>query len=398
MIAAFVYCRTYDADLCPLKLFRYIGKEVKEKNGMDSLEKPLNFDRILNPARIGFIVLLVAVVSILHYSTIHGKLGMHIPHRELYFIPILLAGYWFGLSFGLVTSLTISLIYAPHVFIHDALQNNIVPVSFQIVVFNIVAIMLGLLVEREKRQQEKVLKIENLAVLGRAAVAVGHEMKDLLGALKKIADRMKGVNCADMASDFNFEMSRLEKMVDILSSFATAGPIQLFSHDLNEIVQQRLEYHQKSAKKIGVNFEAKLDDGGCPSQVNTTTVEWIIDQIILNALEVSSNGDTIRIRSERHGNNCRLEIEDKGSGIKPEHLPNIFKPFFTTKATGQGLTLASCKKNLLDMGGDIEVASDYGKGATVILTIPREYSGKALAVDPVATVIQGQKVERIYRD
>jgi hypothetical protein len=47
------------------------------------------------------------------------------------------------------------------------------------------------------------------------------------------------------------------------------------------------------------------------------------------------------------------------------------------------------------MGGDIEVASEYGKGAKFILTIPREYSGKPLAVDPVSTVIQGQKVERI---
>ena len=89
---------------------------------------------------------------------------------------------------------------------------------------------------------------------------------------------------------------------------------------------------------------------------------------------------------------------DEGSGIKPENLPNIFKPFFTTKKTGQGLALASCRKNLLDMGGDIEAASDYGKGTTFILTVPREYSGRTLAVDPVATVIQGQKVERIYRD
>ena len=66
--------------------------------------------------------------------------------------------------------------------------------------------------------------------------------------------------------------------------------------------------------------------------------------------------------------------------------------------TGQGLALAICRKNLLDMCGDIEVAGEYGKGATFILTIPREYSGKPLAVDPVTTVIQGQNVERIYRD
>ena len=365
---------------------------------MDSLEQPPKIDNMLKPAKIGLIVLLVAVVTILHYSTIHGKLGLHIPHRELYFIPILLASYWFGLSFGLVTSLTVSLIYAPHVFIHDALKNNILPVSFQIVVFNMVAIMLGLLVEREKRRQEKVLIIEKLAVLGRAALAVGHEMKDLLGALKRIAGQVKGMNSAEVDRDFKIEMSRLEKMVDILLSFVTADTMQLFSHDLNEIVLQRLEHHQKNAKKIGVNLEAKLDEGGCPSRVNTETIEWIIDQIILNALEFSSKGDTIRIRSERHGNNCRLQIEDEGSGIKPEHMPSIFKPFFTTKKMGQGLALASCRKILIDMGGVIEVASEYGKGAAFILTIPREYSGKPLAADPIATVVKGEKVRSVYRD
>jgi hypothetical protein len=50
------------------------------------------------------------------------------------------------------------------------------------------------------------------------------------------------------------------------------------------------------------------------------------------------------------------------------------------------------------MGGNIEVASEYGNGATFILSIPREYSGKPLAVDPVNSIIQGHKVERVYRD
>jgi len=119
-------------------------------------------------------------------------------------------------------------------------------------------------------------------------------------------------------------------------------------------------------KYVRFKFEARIDEGGCPSGVNTETLERIIDQIILNALKVSSKGDTIRIRSERHGNNCKLEIEDEGSGIKTEHLPNIFKPFFTTKERGQGLALAGCRKSLIDMGGVIEVASEYGKGAAFV--------------------------------
>jgi hypothetical protein len=49
------------------------------------------------------------------------------------------------------------------------------------------------------------------------------------------------------------------------------------------------------------------------------------------------------------------------------------------------------------MGGEIMVASGKGKGAVFTLTIPREYSGRPLAADPIATIIRGEKVEGIYR-
>ena len=55
---------------------------------------------IAKPLKVGLIVILVAIITIIHYSTIHGQLAQHIPHRELYFIPILLASFWFGLNFG----------------------------------------------------------------------------------------------------------------------------------------------------------------------------------------------------------------------------------------------------------------------------------------------------------
>jgi signal transduction histidine kinase len=355
-------------------------------------------DTLIKPIKVGLILIFITMITILHYGTLHGQLGQHIPHRELFFIPILLASFWYGLSFGLITSLTVSLIYAPHVFVHGELQNNLLAVSFQISVFNLVALMLGWLVERRKRQHSQLIVFEKLAVLGRAAIAVGHEMKDLLGAIKKIAIRLKSLKSKELDKDFEKEMSRLERMVKILSSFDTVGPMQLFSNDLNMIIREKLAYHRKAADKSGVNLEENLDDKGCPSQVNMETIGWVFDQIIKNALDVSSQGKSIRIRSCRKGDHCEVIIADEGPGIKPEHLPNIFKPFFTTKETGQGLALAGCRKILSDLGGDIKIDSKWGAGAAFTLVIPRNYSGKPLSVDPIETVIRGEKVERLYRE
>ena len=129
---------------------------------------------------------------------------------------------------------------------------------------------------------------------------------------------------------------------------------------------------KKAAGKLDVILEKNLDDSGCPSRVNTEAISWVLDQIIVNALEVSPRGKTIQIRSHRSGENCLVEIEDEGSGIKSEHLPNIFKPFFTTKKNGHGLALSASRKIMQDMGGDIQVAGEKGKGAKFTVSIPRE--------------------------
>ena len=218
--------------------------------------------------KVAMVVILVAIITALHYGTMHGRLELHILHRELYFIPILLASFWFGIKFGLVTSVVVSSIYVPQVYLSNTPQSTALTVGFQILIFNLVAIILGYLVDRQKRRQQEVLGVENMAVLGRAAAAVGHEMQDLLAALKRLAGQAKELKWTELESDFGEEMARLEKMVDIISSFAPKESVQLFSYDLNLIIREKLNEYKRTAKKAGVKLEVKLDENGCPSEIN----------------------------------------------------------------------------------------------------------------------------------
>jgi signal transduction histidine kinase len=146
----------------------------------------------------------------------------HISHREFYFIPILLSVYG-SLKYGLATSFAISLIYAPQVMAHGEGHNTLLPVVFQIMVFYLVALMVGFLVERSRRQQARLFAIEKSAALDRAATAVGHEMKGLLTALKSIANKAARGEAGALNREFEKELLRLEQLVDILSS-KTSGP------------------------------------------------------------------------------------------------------------------------------------------------------------------------------
>jgi signal transduction histidine kinase len=236
--------------------------------------------------------------------------------------------------------------------------------------FNLVALILGVLVERGKRQQARMLMVERSAALDLAATAVSHEMNDLLDALKSISSQMVRAGLTEINRSFQYEIGRLEEMVDIISTFSSKEPLHLFSHDLNEIIQERVRRSVNAANKADVRLEMALDNRGCPCRVDFESLGRVIDRIIQNALEVSFKGQSVHIRSQRNKNHCEIEITDQGHGIQPEHLLKVFKPFFTTKDKRDGLSLSVSQKVVQNMGGKISVQSDYGHGATFLITIP----------------------------
>jgi class 3 adenylate cyclase len=112
---------------------------------------PTKYDRF----RMVTIIALVGGISLLHYTPVAGYFGMHILHRELYFIPILMGSFWFGIKMGLVTSLAVSLVYGLHFVFQGNVHSVSLAVSSQILMFILVAVILGWMVELQKRRQRE---------------------------------------------------------------------------------------------------------------------------------------------------------------------------------------------------------------------------------------------------
>lgn len=344
------------------------------------------------------IIGLAALITVMHYASIRQHPGYHFLHRELFFIPILLTCFWFGLRYGLLSALAISSLYAPHAFYYSGPHDPWVTVISQVLMFNLVAVVLGWLVDRQKKEHAEAVTVENLAVLGRAAGAVGDEMKYLLGSLKKLVIQAKEEGNSELSRSFKKETERMEHIVDVLTSFISEEREDLLSCDINETIRKEVERHVPIFEKAGITLGVTTDEAGCPTVVNPAQIERVLKSLIQNAVEISSPGKNIYIRSYRKGEDCIVEVKDEGPGIRPEHLPKIFTPFFTTKKNGQGLALAGCRKTLRDMGGDIRVDSQLGDGATFTLIIPRDYSDKSVVNNPISSVMQGKPVGRLYRD
>ena len=70
-----------------------------------------------------------------------------------------------------------------------------------------------------------------------------------------------------------------------------------------------------------------------------------------------------------------IVIADRGAGIDPAHLPQVFEPYFTTKRSGTGLGLAIAKNIVEGLGGTIGVSSAPGAGTEIRISLPAGVSG-----------------------
>jgi signal transduction histidine kinase len=90
-----------------------------------------------------------------------------------------------------------------------------------------------------------------------------------------------------------------------------------------------------------------------------------------NAIEASAPGKSVEIRAGSRDENVMIFVSDHGEGIQPQHLENIFNPFFTTKPQGTGLGLAIVSKIIAEHEGHINVFSEAGAGTTFEITLPK---------------------------
>ena len=143
-----------------------------------------------SPDRFKIIVIaaLTMVITSLHFGIGQNYHYGHIVLRELYFLPILLAAFWFGVKGGLVTSIGISILYSPLIFMHwqDFAPDDL-DKMLEVVLFNVVALVLGILRDREKRR-EKEKREAILALTGTVAHELNTPLQVSLGSAQLLQD------------------------------------------------------------------------------------------------------------------------------------------------------------------------------------------------------------------
>ncbi|WP_163339844.1 ATP-binding protein [Desulfopila sp. IMCC35008] len=320
------------------------------------------------------VFVLILAISFLHMQTVQSEYGLHILHRELFFIPIILASFWFGLRPGLVVAFVVCIIYAPLVLNHEGQHTpSMTPIIMaQLAMYLLVSFLIGWLRDRQQGQHEKLVAGERVTALARAAATLSFEIKDVVNSLDTIHVRASGLKDASEEGNFKQEIKRLHHLVEILSRYIPEEEQQALSTDLNTLLEASYNHYKQKARKEGIELVLQMDPVGCPTMIVSDSLERTIHSLVDNALEVSERGKKVFLRSRRGGDTCQLEVADEGKGVSEKDLDKLFTPFFTTKKHGSGLALAAGRKVLRDHGGDLVYASGSPSGAIFKIIVPRE--------------------------
>jgi len=196
--------------------------------------------------KILLIITLVTVTTALHYLTRQDQNYFHIFLRELYFLPILLAAFWYGLRGGLVTSVGISALYIPLVSMHwQQFSSEDLDKSLEMVLFNLIAVVMGVLSDREKkREQEKQETI--LAMAGTIAHELNSPIQVVLGNSQLLQDDFEPdsepYKELQTIIDNTKTIREIVKKISFLDRFA----LKEYAGDAQIIDISGGEYHDKS--------------------------------------------------------------------------------------------------------------------------------------------------------
>ena len=224
--------------------------------------------------------------------------------------------------------------------------------------------------------QDEIRKQERQVMFGRIAAGLVHDLShpiQTIGNSCKLIQRI--FDDAEYRATFRQtverELATVKRVLEDLRNIARPMPLERFSVDLNATLREAVDTMAPLAETAGVTLRAELTRDPVYVEADLFAIGRVHRNLILNAIQATAPGGLVVAATEVHAGRVVMKVYDTGCGIPPERLHDIFEDFVTTKRRGLGLGLAISKKIVEQLGGEIRVASEVGKGTTFVVEFPQ---------------------------
>ena len=342
-------------------------------------------------------VLWILLKLALGWVLIGFTLGVNSPYWPVLLLPVVTAATTFGLGGTMVFVVLSSAAYLTYLtFIGDR-SDITVDLALRLIFMAMVGNLANILAEDLRTQsrkhrltaeqlsqanaqiqqaEEAVRRSDRLAALGQLSAGLAHELRNPLGTIRASSEMLERTVSAEnevareVAGFIATEVDRCNSLITRFLQFAR--PLQLKPHsaDLAQTIDRAVELVERETPGIAIykNYEPEIR----PFPFDAELMERVFYNLLLNAAQATAPGGAVTVKTRAAGGSAEIAVIDRGVGIGPDQIDNIFNPFFTTKPSGVGLGLAIVSKIVDEHGGKIAVESEPGKGSIFRVLLPVE--------------------------
>jgi len=214
-----------------------------------------------------------------------------------------------------------------------------------------------------------------LAMLGEMASVLAHEIRNPLGSIKGFAQYILEGSADRKALNENLgiiisESERLEALTEDLLLYARPSVVEYSEFSLSELISETLRSVYGRAGSRAADMISVSVPEGLHIYTDRYKLNRLLTNLVLNAVEATQDNGHVWITCSNGAESVTIVVRDDGPGMDKETKSRAFDPFFTTKAKGTGLGLAVVRKLAAELGGDISLDTEKGRGAMFTLKLP----------------------------
>jgi signal transduction histidine kinase len=240
-----------------------------------------------------------------------------------------------------------------------------------------------------KTLSQAVMSLLELRRANHAQLKVVHDFTNLALGIHGVTEELLEESSLSVSqrSDLQTVLRAAERSIQLTRQLKTSRTAPSASSPLlkvNAVIVDNVEMIRRFLPS-GLTISIHPSPEEPAARIDAMQFEQILLNLIFNARDAMPHGGAIAVTTEVNGSRLTVSVQDTGHGIPAEVLPNIFRPFFTTKKEGTGLGLATIQGIVQQYGGSIDVRSQVGVGTTFIVTLPLAVTSSSKNFSPELT-------------